>query len=246
MLSKDGTILIEVPNMFYPYPLISTDAFLSSAHNYTFSMDTMDILFSKCDLMPIHVGEGHKRSILVMLKKINPGDDYFLPITDFPGYIKKIQFLYKEYDEYFDLVRGGSPQAIHKEFAKPDGFDCLLKKFPLFSNITLIVYLDHLLNSGKFKEGLELIKSDVGIYRSCQSEDLHYCEGTYYFLVSLIHRNLGDYEASKKCLEVAARCFPRFNKYNFIKGIHIDGILPEISFNANIWSMCLKMLKELR
>ncbi len=246
MLSNDGEILIEVPNMFRPYPLINTDAFLSSAHNYTFSMDTIDILFSKCDLMPVHVSSGHKGSILVMLKKMNSGDNYFRPIVDFPGHIKKIRSLYKEYNDFFDLIKGGSPKAVYKELEKPDGLTSLFKRFPHFSNIILIIHMDYLLNSGKFKECIELTETDIGRYKGGQSEDLHYCEGVYFFLISLAYRNIGDYKLAKDSMETAAKFFPGFNKYNFIKQIHMDGVLPEASFATYIWHMCYEALKDMR
>ncbi len=246
MLSEDGQILIEVPDMFYPYPLINTDAFLSSAHNYTFNLDTIDRLASKCNLALRHIGTGHKRSLLFMLNKTDKEGCYTPPPLDAPDQIKRIKFLYSEYNEFCDFIKGGSPKAVYKELKKPDGLASLFNQFPHFSNIILIIYMDYLLNSGKFKECVDLAKTDIGSYSPCQSEDLHYCEGVYFFLISLAYRNIGDFKFAKYAMEKSSSMFPGFNKYNFIKHIHMDGILPETSFAPYIWHMCYEALKDMR
>lgn len=75
MLKPDGRLMIAIPA--WEYPSVSVSAFLSSAHTYTFSPETITAYLHKTGFVPEAIDfSGHAKTMMVMARVAEPQEDY--------------------------------------------------------------------------------------------------------------------------------------------------------------------------
>jgi len=213
LLNDGGQALVEVPSVMFPYPLIASDAFLSSAHNYTFSYRTFKSLAARCGFQVDSFDyAGHKKCMFFLLSE-NPDADMRLDGVSREEIAGAL-------DEN-DLLIANIKDIQMNHFPSLDTYSSrdMLKKYTYFSNVLLVRYVHYLLENKRYNEALDL----SGEWKMNQSEDVDYCEGSFLGLQSLAHRQLGDFVAARDCLKRAIDKCPKLETYNFYKEMLIEG-----------------------
>ena len=92
---------------------------------------------------------------------------------------------------------------------------------------------------------IEEINNLMEQYKEGQTEDIQLCKGTALHYTGIAHRQMGDFLEAKKHFLAAKEKFPRFEDYNFIEDLKLDGIISDEGFAQYIWWNNEKILEEL-
>lgn len=240
MLKPEGKLLVEVPSAFHPYPMINTDGFFSSAHNYTFDKDSFRCLAARCGLaVEAFSFAGHKKSMFFLLKK-EAGTEVISDPHDVAVRITKLKWLYQEYNKFFTEVV--LKLKTCRLFDSLEDVKILLQDYPHFTNIIMINYMEALLNGHNYKGAIDFSKTELGQYDDSQSGDIYYSMGTYFGVIGLAYKNIGDFKLAKEYYKAALDAYPHVGKHNIIRDLYIDGILPEGIFNQYMFRFCEREL----
>ena len=236
MLGAKGKLLVEIPSYVYPYVNIPIDSFLSSAHNYTFDYFSFCNLSEQCGYKIDFWGHtGHNKSMQFILSKKSvkqPPRTNMLYNNALARLIEQDNFRHK-------IV------AIKKELFESTDVSIIIEKvldqFPHTSNQAFIEFARPLLESGRNEQTIVLMDQ----YREGQSENIEICYATSLHLKGIALRQMGDFLAAKKYFMDAKKNYPRFENYNFIEELKIDGIISDSSFSPFTWWNNNKMLEAL-
>lgn len=220
ILADNGGVLIEIPDIMFPYPKTTIDAWLSSAHMYSFTQDTLWGLMSwsgyeivKCD----HAGD--KGKMLVLAK---------------PGNMVSCVDTETLYQKLFDMFREMDPMQVkadkyRKELFEAKDVTAICKDIydNNFYNINtyIVVLAEELINKGMPDKASKLL--ELMPYRDDAPHEIGICKGVYYYLIAITKRHGGDMVAFKKYLDMAVEAFPPIHKYNIINTMMLNGLLSE-------------------
>jgi len=213
LLNKTGQVFIEVPDAFYPYTQIPIDAFLSSAHTYTFSQNTLGSLLSKTGFNVGHLKHaGHNSCILSLANQ-----------TD------NEQFLYGK-DNMGDLAQLYKDHTNMKAEAN-DGAHKIITKYPMFSN-----YLSILATSSGLppKEIIELLST----WKENQPECINTSYSDSRYITGMAYLESGDIVKAKECLTEAMSLYHNPLEYNLTNEILTHGLLTPLNFQRYLWYHC--------
>jgi len=220
-IDNNGLIIIETPSYIYPYPTTIVDAFLSSAHNCTFSFESFQRLASKAGLAIIDCSySGHHRSMQIILQK-SENPSYKAIDVNYDGILN----ILNSYDHSAEKINKTIKELFETKNVNTI-IDGIFEKFPLTSNQAFLGLAPTLLQSGMNREVIVLMEQ----YKEEQSEDIVFCRGTSLFYKGCAYRQMGDFLRAKRCFEEAKENYPRFEDYIFIKDLMIDGVISESNF----------------
>lgn len=103
MLKPDGHLMIAIPA--WQYPSVSVSAFLSSAHTYTFSPETITAYLHKTGFEPEVIDfSGHAKTMMVMARVAEPKSDFIpVEVADF-WHVKCYLEKYQDAVNHFNYV----------------------------------------------------------------------------------------------------------------------------------------------
>jgi 2-polyprenyl-3-methyl-5-hydroxy-6-metoxy-1,4-benzoquinol methylase len=236
MLKDDGILIVEIPSYEYPYMHCIVDAFFSSAHNYTFSFDSFYSLACQCGYDLKEFGYlGHNHSMLFALKK-SDAYAYKVPVIAYDKILARLD----EQDRARGLISEiGKELFVDTNVSKIIGR--VLSELPNVSNQAFLSFVPPLLEAGRNQQIISLMEQ----YKPGQTENINFCEGTALHYKGLAYRQMGDFLEAKKNLLAAKEKFPRFEDYNFIEDLKLDGIISDEGFAGYIWWNNLKILEEI-
>lgn len=239
ILKDEGRIIIEVPTINRIFCNTTVDGFLSSAHNYTFSSDSLFNLASVCGLSIEHCDyAGHKSCMIVVLKKSeDPVSLIQLTESEKARIIKYIA-------DYEHAVR--SKDKIAQELlTNINVYSSIISKIDTemyaMSNFYRLTMSNLLLEKGFLYEAIEFLKE----FKSDQAIDTDICEGTRLYLLAMIARQMGDFLKAHDLLEQAMNAYPPYRKYNFTRDLTIDGVASETVYSSKMWWNAEKVLGSL-
>lgn len=231
-LKDGGVILIEAPSATMPYPAIPVGAFLSAAHNYTFTPSTLCNLAHKCGMSVSDIQyAGHNSCMLAIIKKCKQNYTIHNDAQDIYTYIKK---RYKEHDEiYFQ-----KESILLKLFESTNVSNNIdyINSLKHTSNVMALSYINGLPNN---KDSMRVMAEVFDKYKwtVTQANDIQCCEATFEFLRGMFCREIGDFSRAAHCYKAAKFMYPRIMDRNVVKEMLIDGILSEQQFNNYFWYM---------
>lgn len=235
-LQEDGRVLIELPSYKFPYVNTLIDAFLSSAHNYTFSFDSFEAMAKQCGFVIESWGYvGHHKSMEFLLKKGTTGIESKCRVP-----YDETLARFQEQGTYNDKIN-----AIGKELSVSTNVTTIIDKvssaLPNCSNYAFIAFVPYLLQNGLNQHVIDL----MGMYTDGQPEDIEMCEATFVHYKGVALRQMGDFLGAKECFLEAKERYPRFEDYNFIHDLILDGIISESGFTRYVWWNNSKLLADL-
>lgn len=238
LLSEGGFVLVEITDVFHPYPGITVNGWLSSAHNYSFSENTIWQLCSKSGFKITHCDHGGDKAKLLI--RAVPGN---MDVTcDDPELVyRKLFDLFHEIDEgnikfqqyNKELSEGRDVYAIGKEIYDNTSY---------ITNTYLVTLGNSFISSGRI-DALEKLIS------ACQYRDNgHYNSnagpGIYDYYKALVARKNGDMILYKKYLEKAKAGFPPIDKYNVINSLIMNGMISESVLRSEMSWNVKKLLEK--
>ncbi len=107
LLTEEGKVLVGVPHLLTQTVNVSVDAFLSAAHLYHFTLETLKCCFRQCGLRPLDAW-GHIEEIGDKLYMLGERDEYqrVLP-TVAKDYAAKVKEHLRNADKFLELKRLG-------------------------------------------------------------------------------------------------------------------------------------------
>ncbi len=235
-LAKDGIVIIEIPSHRFPNRMIPVTAFFSSAHNYTFDIHSFRKLVDECGYgIDEFTYGGHLKSMLFLL---NPNSDKTLATIP-SNYDESV----KRLDEQ-DACSGKTKEIFKELFTDTDVskiINRIQNELPNTSNQAFFAAIPQLVQAGRNQQIITFLNQ----YREGQSEDIELCYGTALHYKGLAYRQMGDFLEAKNHFLRAKENYPRFEDYNFIKELKIDGIISDEGFSNYSWWQNQKFLDDL-
>ena len=236
LLADDGKLVIEVPSYHYPYVHAVVDAFFSSAHNYTFDYFSFCNLTEQCGYKVEYWGHnGHNKVMQFVLARDNKKQP--------PRGKSSYNDVLKKLEEQ-DVVRHKISEINKELFRSTDVssiIERVLAELPHTSNQAFLSLATPLLEAGRNKQVIGFMEQ----YREGQSGNTDICFATFLYFKGLALRQMGDFLAAKRCFMDAKENYPRFETYNFIEELKIDGIISDSGFAHYTWWNNNKMLESL-
>lgn len=233
LLNDDGLLFIEVPDIWYPYVDIYVDAFLSSAHMFTFSQYTIQLLLGKCGFRISHLSHsGHKKCMLIVAIKDDPISFQYQPED-----IEKIRENLLLCNSVNDYIHSKGSSWIPTE----EEVNALLAKHPNYSNYIQMKAAGHYLSAGKAMEVINAFKIP---WDDDQPSSVNFTYADCLTMRGMAYRELGHYKESNSCFKNALSMYPGWNRYNFIKELIVSGKLPVSFFDLLGISICERYLKN--
>jgi 2-polyprenyl-3-methyl-5-hydroxy-6-metoxy-1,4-benzoquinol methylase len=240
LLADDGFMLIEVPSAGRPYPACGINSFLSGAHNYTFTVESLYELTKKCGLSIQALDyAGHRDCMLAIVSKTKSN----ITVPNEPEKLfTLLQERYKEHNKTFFGIR----EIILELLGMSNVNNSIgeISKYKHTSN--LIVYMILTSTMGN-PEKRELCAEIFDTYKwdPTQASDQNCCEATFEYMKGMFYRELGDFTMSKQFLAKANELYPDVLSRNLVKELILEGVLSESVFGDYIWYACYKQSKNL-
>jgi 2-polyprenyl-3-methyl-5-hydroxy-6-metoxy-1,4-benzoquinol methylase len=237
LLADGGQILIEVPLAHRPYLACNVQAFLSAAHNYTFSLNSLVTLLEKVGLgLQEYSMEGHQGCCLVLASK-EPSRILISDYEDYPTLLKEV---YSEHDKVFFNKNEIIKELLASSNVNNSIGEILSYKYT--SNYITFMLVTTLMGMPDKRDFLATI-FDTYTWNNTQSFDINCCEASYGYLKAMFYRELGDFSTYKRVLKTAQSMYPSILSKNFVKELLLEGVLSESIFAEYLWYSCYKQCK---
>jgi SAM-dependent methyltransferase len=229
ILNEDGRIVVEVPSIHKIFCNTILDGFLSAAHNYTFSKDSLANLANLCGFEIENLDYAGHRSCMIAVLKRSSNPVSLIQMTD-----DEKHRIIKYMADHEHAVRS-KEKVLTELISDINVYSSILSKidteFYAMSNFYRITGSNLLLERGHIYEALEFLKD----FSPDQPIDEDICEGTRLYLMAMAARQMGDFVKAYDLLEQAMKAYPPYRKYNFTRDLTIDGVLSETVCSSKMW-----------
>lgn len=235
LIGDGGHILVEVPMADRPYIACNVQAFLSAAHNYTFSLQSLSALADKVGLGIQELSlQGHQGCAMVLLSK--KASKFVIP-NDTKEYLELLKEIYSEHDKtYFnknDIIK----ELLASTNVNNSIGEIISHKHT--SNFIVYMLLTTLLGMPNKQDFIATI-FDTYQWNDTQAFDVNCCKASFEYLKGMFYRELGDFSNAKKVLNTAKLLYPAILTKNFVKELLLEGVLSESIFVDYLWYSCYK------
>ena len=243
LLRKDGKLIIEVPSMEYPYARTTPDGFLSSAHLYTFSEQTIGFLLEVSGFnVDRIVHKGHNKCMYITAHKLMTFNDYVITDTvDTDTMLKRYKGIFNE-----TALQDINAKKITKmivEHSPMSEVNDEIGKFKYTSNV-----IRSAIGFAMLERGLApptMVHEILTHYNHDQSYTFDCNYGTFLTGRALASLLMGDTMGGKKTLLEAIKYFPNILTRNFFKNLCVEGIMSESTLERSTYYRCYKLLNDL-
>lgn len=240
MINENGYLLIEVPSADRPYVGQPPDSFLSAAHIFTYTADSIKELARQCGLYVHKLSySGHKNCMLILLKK---GKQSTMSTNNHALLYKKLKEMYGECSKTFFNFQ----QKIIELFGISDVNIIIreLKEHKYTSNFIAFALLNQLIQRLDKRNIMEQIINRFE-WDYSQPGDINTCPASLLFFDGMIRKENGDFRGAYERLKNAMDMYPQFMSYNFVKELKMEGVLSDTVLNEYLWFNCLRQLKSM-
>lgn len=230
-LKEDGHVLVEVPDIEFPYPHTNVDGFLSAAHLYTFDKHCLRLLVEKAGYEIVHMDNaGHKKCMLVLLKPKKITNFFDCNRDNIDEYFQRVRSILGQMQARSDIIK---EMAVELSGDRNVGsiIEKLKEKLPDIYSQCLLSMAANLLEHHRIYDVLECLQE----YKDGQPEDSEHNRGACCYFEAMCYRQLGDFLTSRKLLRECTRHYPNIRKYNFVKELAIDGVVSNTGFTEYSW-----------
>jgi len=237
-MKDDGYMLVELPSADRPYSNGYVGSFLSSAHNYTFTIGSFDELCKKVGLGIVDLSyEGHCGCMMLILKK-GEGN-----ITTNNEPIKTLAFIrdrYAEHDRTFFKIK-----EIILDLFESTNVNNSIGTIRSNKHTSNLIVFNILVNasSGNMTHPLIADLLDTYEWDPNQAGDVNCSAATVEFIKGMFYRELGDFKQADDHIKIAMSMYPDVLSKNFVKELILEGVLSESVFNESIWYACSRQSK---
>lgn len=218
MLKPSGEIIVEIPDLFIPYPRSTVDAWLSSAHMYSYSSDVLWRLFYVSGLCVTHCGEGDKRKKLIRAVPGQTVEAFSVPEYD------RLFDMFREMDAFNNQFNQYQKELLEGKDVTAIGSD-IYNNTKYYTNVYAIMLTEVLLNSGKVGLAKRLIETCP--YKPDASSDVGANLGSFFHLMSMIKRHEGDFVSFKRLNDMSIEYYLPVQNYNIVREMKMNGIISE-------------------
>lgn len=240
LMKDDGHILVEVPCAYRPYAAGNSSSFLSAAHNYTFTIESLSQLCEKVGLNIQEVSyDGHHGCMMILLSKA----DAKVVVPNNPKQLfDAIKERYAEHDKTFFNIN----EIIKELLASTNVNNSIgqINSYKHTSNNIVYMLITTLLGRPEQREFLAEIL-DTYKWDDSQAHDTNCCEASFQYVKGMFYRELGDFTLAKQHVDIALSMYPDVLSKNFVKELILEGVISESVFGEYLWYSCYKQSEML-
>ena len=238
LVNDNGYLLLELPSADRPYPAMPVDVFMSAAHIFTYTIDSVRELADECNMhVDKYAYSGHKSCMLILLKKgkinqmqsVNPRLAY-----------TQIKETYSCFNKTFFNIN----EKIKELYDNSDVISIIrtLKEDKHSSNILAFSLLSTLIQDPTKRDIIAHIIDEYE-WDENQAYDMNCCKASFEFYKSMMYKELGDFKSANNTIEVALGMYPNIYGYNFVRELKLEGVLSDSIFNEYLWFNCYRQHK---
>lgn len=224
MINDDGIVIIEVPDVYMPYPNISIDGWLSSAHVFHYSKDSIINLCNISGFTAKTISyDGDKSKMLILAEKC-PVINNIASDNNIDESYAKLMEIFKELEMTNIMAEKWNKELLKQQDVK--GYIVAnIGNLKYNSNRILLRICEGLISHGMNNDVLYILENIK--WNDSQPDDIGTNKGVFYYLLSMIARNMGDMIKMRKMLDLSISHYPPFYKYNLFRDMNMNGILSQ-------------------
>lgn len=216
LLADDGVLLIEVPDIFKPHKPVMT--FLSNAHLYTYSPNSLRNLLGRCgfEVRRLEYGGHCKNMRIVAAKTSLPVEPRHDTVADVSDALVRYAHAYQTWQRF-----------LADKISYDEACEQLLKSVPSYSPV-------HFSQGNRLLGRKDYAGAEACFIRCIESdyneEGLGFNPGNLHAIVALIAWHRGDFQRSRHFLNAAWKLAPGLYDFPFLSELKRRGLFDITGF----------------